>query len=82
MPGVDLAKLPPPVEPLAKRGKVSRAPSKVGDPFKVIVPDFDELHVFEIRYWMPRGEDLPAVGDAVLVVVDDNAEPWVIAWSP
>lgn len=32
--------------------------------------------------WMPRGETLPAKGDAALVVESDAGELWVIAWWP
>lgn len=77
----NLAEPPAPSDPIAHHGIVVAPPAKLGDPFTVRVPDFDDLHVYEIRYWMPRSEALPAVGDRVLVIVDDEAEPWVIAWS-
>lgn len=32
--------------------------------------------------WMPRGEQLPAKGDAALVVESDAGELWVVAWWP
>lgn len=79
---VTLAKPPPPPDPVAHHGTVLEPPAKLGDPFTVKVPDFDDLHVFQIRRWMPRGEELPAPGDEVLVIVDDQAEPWVVAWWP
>lgn len=77
-----LAAPPGPADPVARHGLVVDGPAKLGDPFTVRVPDFDDLHVFEIRRWMPRGEELPAPGNEVLIVVDDRAEPWVVAWWP
>lgn len=78
----NLAEPPAPLDPVAHHGVVVEPPAKLGAPFTVRVPAFDQLHVYEIRYWMPRGEELPAPGDQVLVVVDDIAEPWVVAWQP
>lgn len=78
----NLAEPTPPSDPIAHRGVVVKAPAELGDPFTVRVPDFDDLHVFEIRRWEYRGATLPAVDDEVLVVVDDEAEPWVAAWWP
>src|ERR1044072_605414 len=71
-----------PTDPAAHHGFVVDAPADVGDPFTVRVPDFDDLHVFEIRRWEDRGGQLPAEGDRVLVIVDDDAEPWAAAWWP
>lgn len=68
--------------PAALHGHVSRAPSSLTDSFEAVVPSFDRQHAFQIRRWMPRGEDLPVVGDEVLVVIDDVSEPWVPAWWP
>jgi hypothetical protein len=77
-----LADYEPPAGSPAQHGFVSTPPDKIGDPFTVTVPDFDEQHVFQIRYWPLRGATLPAVGDEVLVISDDKAEPWVAAWWP
>jgi hypothetical protein len=77
-----LADYAPPEPPVAQHGFVSKPPAAIGDPFTATVPDFDEAHVFEVRYWPPRGATLPAVGDEVLIVIDDKAEPWVAAWWP
>ena len=77
-----LAKHDPPSDPVAHHGFVVDPPAAPGDPFTVTLPGFDDLHVSQIRRWMPRGEDLPAEGDEVLVLVDDRAEPWVVAWWP
>lgn len=70
--------------PVAHHGFVSEAPPSLGDPFTVTVPEFDQAggHVFQIRRWVSRGKTVPAVGDEVLVVVDDIAEPWAAAWWP
>ena len=77
-----LAKPPEPANPVSFHGFVSEPPAKLGDPFTVIVPRFAEELVYEIRYWEFRGATLPKEGDLVLVVVDDESEPWVAAWWP
>lgn len=71
-----------PALPVAYHGVVVEAPAALGDSFTVRVPDFDQLHVYEIRRWEYRGSTLPAVDDECLVIVDDEAEPWVAAWWP
>lgn len=78
----NLAEPPAPSDPVAHYGVVVDPPAALAQPFTVRVPAFDDLHVFEIRLWMPRGTDLPAAGDQVLVLVDDVSEPWVVAWQP
>lgn len=77
-----LAKPPPPPAPVSHHGVVAAAPAKLNDPFTVTVPGFDQDYVFQIRRWEARGSLLPAVGDEVLVVMDDVSEPWVAAWWP
>ena len=77
-----LAEPEAPASPAAHYGVVVEPPAKLGDPFTVLVPDFDDLHVFQIRRWEYRGATLPAKDDKCLVVVDDEAEPWVAAWWP
>jgi len=77
-----LAEPPPPTDPVAHHGVVLDPPAALGDPFTVQVPDFDDQHVFQIRRWEYRGATLPAAGDEVLVIVDDESEPWVATWWP
>jgi hypothetical protein len=71
-----------PIPPSAEHGFVKSAPGSSTEPMTVAIPSFGEDHVFQIRYWMPRGATLPSLGDRVLVLVDDVSEPWVIAWWP
>jgi hypothetical protein len=78
----NLAEPPAPIDPLAHHGVVVEPPVALGAPFTVRVPDFDDLHVFEIRRWEYRGSTLPAVNDECLVIVDNEAEPWVPVWWP
>lgn len=78
----NLAEPPAPTDPIAHHGVVVDPPAALGAPFTVRVPDFDDLHVFEIRRWEYRGSTLPEAEDEVLVVIDDDAEPWVVAWWP
>jgi hypothetical protein len=68
--------------PQPQYGYVTSAPGSLTDELKVVLPGFSTRHVFEIRRWMPRGEDLPAEGDEVLVVKDDRGEAWVVASWP
>lgn len=81
MPG-SLARPTTPIPPSGLHGFVVAAPDAAGDPFTVKLPNFDDEHVFEIRRYSSRGATLPAAGDEVLVVEDDNEEPWVAAWWP
>lgn len=78
----ELAELPyvPPTPP--QHGFVVNAPIGTDAPLSVRLPSFDDDHVFEVIYWMNREEELPTVGDRVLVVFDDEGEPWVTAWWP
>lgn len=79
----DLSRQQPPEQvPPGQRGEVRTAPIDLADSFTVVVPDFSGEHFYEITWWMPRGDDLPAVGDTVLVVKDDKGEAWVVAWVP
>lgn len=64
------------------RGVVTVAPAGLGKPFSVICPNFSTEHAFQIRYWTARGLTVPAAGDEVLVLFDDDSEPWVAAWWP
>lgn len=61
---------------------VRQAPATLTDGVGVVIPAFDELKLEVIRYWMPRGDVLPAEGDAALVAYADDGEPWLIAFSP
>ena len=83
----------PPIIPVreARHGFVASAPAGLGAPFTVVLPEFDdradttahaEMHLYEIRRWQSRATTIPAVGDEVLVAVDDQNEPWVVAWWP
>lgn len=80
MPVIAEHEAPPPATP--QHGIVVTVPATAADPFTVRLPNFDADFVFEIVYWMPRGVALPAVGDRVLVVFDEEGEPWVPAWWP
>jgi hypothetical protein len=63
-------------------GYVTQPPAAVGDPFTVTVPEFSGEHVYQVAYWQPRGDLLPAPGDKVLVVKDEKGEAWVVGWWP
>lgn len=78
----DLTRPTPEQAPPGQLGYVTTAPAAPGDPFTVTVPGFSEAHFYEITRWMPRNEDLPQIGDEVLVLKDDQEKPWVVAWWP
>lgn len=61
---------------------IETAPVGLGDELRVTLPSFDPLQAFEISFWMPRGTDIPSVGDQGLVAFDENGEPWLIGWQP
>jgi hypothetical protein len=65
-----------------QHGVVTTPPADTADELQVVIPDFSSDHVFEIRRWQSRGGTLPAEGDEVLVVRDEQGEPWVPAWWP
>lgn len=72
--------LPPASGPV--KGFVSTAPTALGLPMQVIVPSFSADHSYEIRRWSARGLTVPAVGDEVLLIEDENGIPWVVSWWP
>lgn len=61
---------------------IRRAPGDLTDTLAVSIPSFDPLKLEEIQFWMPRGDVLPAEGDAALVAYAEDGEPWLIAFSP
>lgn len=73
-----LIDLPPP----GRHGVVSKAPATIADPMQVTIEGFDDRYAYEIDRWQSRGATIPAVGDEVLVLLDDAGEPWVPAWWP
>jgi hypothetical protein len=77
-----VASHPEPAPPVAWQGVVSTPPAKAGEEFTATVSGFDDEHVFQIRRWESRGGTLPAEGDEVLILVDDQNEPWAPAWWP
>lgn len=61
---------------------VKRAPEDLTDSLAVCIPAFDELKLEEVRFWMPRGDVLPAEGDGALIAYAEDGEPWLVAFSP
>jgi hypothetical protein len=80
----DMAHRNRPPGPVAKRGKVRKAPDDADSPLTVTLVNFSQKYSYEVPagQWMPRGDDLPIDGDTCLVVFDDNGDTWVSAWSP
>jgi hypothetical protein len=61
---------------------VKRAPTDLTDTLAVSIPSFDPLKLEEVHFWMPRGDVLPAEGDAALIAYAEDGEPWLVAFSP
>lgn len=78
----ELATFPESLPPGGVKGFVHTAPSGLGQSFTVVVPSFSTEHVFEIHRWESRALTVPAVGDEVLVIEDEEGEPWVVTWWP
>lgn len=68
--------------PVPHRAEVLTTPDSTSDPVTVRLLSEPRHSRTQIRYWMPRGEDLPAEGDIALVVVDDEGHLWIIGWMP
>jgi hypothetical protein len=69
---------------VARRGKVRKAPATAASPLTVTLVNFSQKYSYTVPagQWMPRGSTLPIVGDACLVVFDDDGDAWVPAWNP
>lgn len=62
--------------------EIKRAPVDEADTLSVVIPSFDPLKVEEVRFWMPRGTDIPSEGDEALIAYSEDSEPWLVAWVP
>lgn len=78
------------LQPGGYQGTILAAPDDVTERVQVAIDGFDDepgrRSVFEAA-WTPRpvaggALDLPAAGDACLVVLDDASDAWVLAWWP
>jgi hypothetical protein len=84
MPGAD-GLLPPDPDsqsPNVAAAVVKRAPATLTDSLSVAIPAFDEMQLEEVRFWMPRGDVLPAEGDDALIAYAEDGEPWLVAFVP
>src|SRR5580765_98946 len=60
-------------------GYVSTPPVDANDTLKLVIPDMHPNLVVECKHW---GGAIPDVDDSVLVIFDNNREPWVLStWS-
>jgi hypothetical protein len=62
--------------------EIAANPASFEDPLKVIIPDLHPELVFEGVRWDSTSIVLPEEGDTVLVIFDNNREPWVVAYWP
>jgi hypothetical protein len=65
-------------------GFVAESPVRFDDRLKVVIPDLNPTLAFEdVRWDSVSSADPPAKGDSVLVIFDNNREPWALAiWPP
>lgn len=53
------------------------------DKLMITIPDLDPSLRLGPCSWMPRDAvSLPSKGDDCLVILDNDREPWVVAWWP
>lgn len=62
-------------------GVIVSTPDTTTDLVHVAIPTFDEDQSDALR-WMPRGSNLPAIGDTCLVSFTQSGTAWVSAWWP
>ena len=64
-------------------GTISRDVEDITTRAYVVLPDWD-LHLeWGPCKWQSRDEfTLPNKGDSCLVILDNNEEPWIVAWWP
>lgn len=64
-------------------GIVAAAAVDLSTLIPVIIPDFDENLQWGPCRWQARDAiSLPAKGDECLVAIDNQHNPWIIAWWP
>jgi hypothetical protein len=79
--GLDTAPPPYPTGVVWK-AQVRKSPLNTSVKIGVIIPDMNPDLFFDNVRWQARGNYLPKPGDDVLVVFDNQKEPWVIGWWP
>lgn len=57
-------------------------PEDVNNAVRVRIPSFSTLHAFGPCPWMPRDGEFPSKDDPCLVILDDQENPWIVAWWP
>jgi hypothetical protein len=64
-------------------GTISKPPTNFAEKVSVILPDWDDTLEWGPCMWQPRDAvTLPKIGDQCLVLLDNNRQPWVVAWWP
>lgn len=72
-----------PIEP-AKiySGQILDTATSLSDKVRVVIEDIDnEFHTHGPCEWLPRGSDMPIVGDSCVVVFDNQGQPWIACWG-
>jgi hypothetical protein len=61
-------------------GSVSHAPATIHDGLRATSPGMPGVE-FGPMFWNRNGTQLPAVGDAVLIITPISGDPWAIWWA-
>jgi hypothetical protein len=65
------------------RAVVKRAPSSINGSMDVVIPDIHPDLVFpNVRAQVSNDTGSPANGSDVLLLFDNNNQPWAISWWP
>jgi len=65
------------------RGIVNKSPSTISDAVDVVIPDIRDDMVFEnVRPQVGSSLQVPQVGDEILIIFDNNNQPWALSWGP
>lgn len=67
--------------PQGHRGVFLSAPASLTTKATVVLDHAEGVKFEDVR-WMPRGAVIPDAGDECLIVLDDEGDPWAVAWWP
>src|SRR5262252_1414560 len=63
------------------QGRVMSPPLSIDDGVGIIVPEMNPDFLFtNVRWEFKDDQNLPEIGDEVLVCFDNNNAPWIVAW--
>lgn len=62
-------------------GIVVKAPTSLVDKVSVVIPSFNDGHVYGPTSWVGRGSLLPRKGARCLVALDEHMNAWILSWE-